>query len=149
MCEHSGTMTDSRLDDRAALAELIAQYIWALTDRDWEQWLGVFVDDAELDYSAAGGPTGSPADAVAWLQGTLTLFDLTLSQSSNLTISFEAAERATLRSMYVMTMRIPATEISELTYLQASGWYEDTAVLTSNGWRLASRREHLGYVKSA
>ena len=108
----------------------------------------MFADGAVLDYSAAGGPTGSPADAVAWLQGTLTLFDLTLSQSSNLTISFEAAERATLRSMYVMTMRIPATEGGEPTYLQASGWYEDAAVLTSSGWRLASRREHLGYVKS-
>jgi hypothetical protein len=140
--------TDSRLDDRAALAELIAQYAWALTDRAWERWLGVFTDGAVLDYSAAGGPTGSPADAVAWLQGTLTLFDLALSQSSNLTISFEAAERATLRSMYVMTMRIPATEGGEPTYLQASGWYEDAAVLTSSGWRLASRREHLGYVKS-
>ena len=130
-------MTDSRLDDRAALADLITEYAWSLTDRDWERWLGVFADDAVLDYAAAGGPTGSPSDAVAWLQGTMTLFDLALSQSSNLAISFEAAERATLRSMYVMTMRIPATEGGEPTYLQASGWYEDTAVLTPAGWRLA------------
>ena len=140
-------MIDSRLDDRAALADLVAQYAWALTDRDWDRWLGVFADGASLDYSTAGGPSGSPGDAVAWLQGTFAMFDIALSQSSNLTISFDAADRATLRSLYVMTVRIPATEGGQPTYLQASGWYEDDAVLTSAGWRLASRREHLGYVK--
>ncbi|MGD9705357.1 MAG: nuclear transport factor 2 family protein [Acidimicrobiia bacterium] len=140
-------MTDRRLDDRAALADLLADYAWSLTDQDWDRWLAVFADGATVDYSTAGGPTGSAGEAAAWLKATFAMFDVALGQGSNLTISFDADDRATLRSLYVMTMRIPATEGGQPTYLQASGWYDDVAVLTAGGWRLASRREQLCYVK--
>jgi SnoaL-like domain len=142
-------MTDARLEDRAALGELLASYSWALVDRDWDRWSGVFSDDATVDYSTAGGPAGAPADALAWLRPTLEMFDVALSQNSNLTITFDADDRASLRSLYTMTMRIPGAEGAEPTYLQASGWYDDVAVRTTAGWRLSSRREQLCYVRSA
>ena len=55
-------------------------------------------------------------------------------------------DKATVRSIYTMTMRIPG---DQPTYMQASGWYNDTIVRTSEGWRIQNRFEQLAYVKPA
>ena len=49
--------------DRTLITDLLARYSWALADRDWPTWTGVFTDDAQVDYSTAGGPVGTPQQA--------------------------------------------------------------------------------------
>jgi hypothetical protein len=76
----------------------------------------------------------------------MSMFDVSLSAGGNVAITFENDDTAKVRSVYTMTMRIPG---DQPTYMQASGWYNDTIVRTANGWLISNRFEHLAYVKPA
>jgi 3-phenylpropionate/cinnamic acid dioxygenase small subunit len=138
-------MTDQEAKDRLEIQELLARYSWALTDKDWDAWQGVFAPGATVDYGTAGGPVGSPADAAAGLSAMMAAFDVALSQSSNFVLSFETDDLATGRSMYRMLMRIPG---DPPTYMEAQGSYDDRFIRTSAGWRIQSRFENLVYVRA-
>jgi 3-phenylpropionate/cinnamic acid dioxygenase small subunit len=137
-------MSDSRADDRLAIGELMARYAWGLADRDWAAWRACFTADAHVDYTTAGGVAGTPAEAATWLEATLAMFDVSISQASNVVIDFSDDHTAAVRSMYKMTMRIPG---DAPTYMEACGYYRDTVVRTESGWLLADRFEHLLYVR--
>jgi 3-phenylpropionate/cinnamic acid dioxygenase small subunit len=131
-------------DDRWAIADLLNRYAWALADRDWDAYGTCFTPDATVDYSTAGGPVGSPAEARAWLEPTFGGFDMALSHTGNLVIDPVSAEEAKVRSLYRMTMRIAG---EPPTYIEASGGYDDTVVRTPDGWRISSRHEDLRWMK--
>ena len=132
--------------DRALITDLLSRYTWALVDRDWDAWQKAFTPDAHVDYSTAGGPVGSPAQAAETFSGMMAMFDVSLSSGGNVAITFENDDTAKVRSVYTMTMRIPG---DQPTYMQASGWYNDTIVRTANGWLISNRFEQLAYVKPA
>ncbi|MFM1751285.1 MAG: hypothetical protein RL119_247 [Actinomycetota bacterium] len=133
--------------DRALIADLMARYSWALTDRNWEAWKNLFTADAQVDYSTAGGPVGTPAQAAESFLAMMGGFDVSLSSGGNVAIDFVDADSATVRSVYTMMMRIPGADGGAPTYLQASGWYNDTVKRTGSGWRIHQRFEQLAYVK--
>ena len=130
--------------DRAHITDLLSRYTWALVDRDWQAWKGVFTADAHVDYSTAGGPVGTPSGAAETFSQMLSMFDVALSAGGNVAINFDNEDTAKVRSVYTMTMRIPG---DQPTYMQASGWYLDTIVRTAEGWKIHKRFEHLAYVK--
>ncbi|HYN34340.1 MAG TPA: nuclear transport factor 2 family protein [Ilumatobacteraceae bacterium] len=137
-------MSHVRADDRLAIGELMARYAWGLADRDWEAWLACFSAQAHVDYTTAGGIAGTPAEAATWLEATLAMFDVSISQASNIVIDFTDDDTATVRSMYKMAMRIPG---DSPTYMEACGYYRDTVVRLESRWLLADRFEHLLYVR--
>lgn len=144
-----GPMTDQEVHDRLEIAELFARYSWAMVDRDWTAWQAVFAAGATVDYSTAGGPVGTPAEAAEAFGSMMGMFDVTLSQNTNLVATFDGADRASTRSMYRMLMRIPGSgETPVHTYMEAQGEYHDTLVRTPEGWRIASRYEVLAYVRT-
>jgi ketosteroid isomerase-like protein len=135
--------------DRAHINDLLARYSWALTDRDWDRWVQIFTDDAQVDYSTAGGPVGSPKDAAETFKGMMAMFDVSISAGGNVAIEFVDADSAKVRSIYIMTLRIPGADGAQPNYMQASGWYDDVIVRTANGWRIKKRFEQLVYAKPA
>jgi 3-phenylpropionate/cinnamic acid dioxygenase small subunit len=130
--------------DRLAIGELLAAYTWALSDRDWSAWRAVFTDDAQVDYSTAGGPVCGIEEAAEWIGPTLAGFECTLSRGGNTVVTFDGDDRATVRSVYTMTMKLGG---DTPTYIEASGWYDDVVVRTSAGWKIARRVEQLVYVR--
>src|SRR5690349_12836062 len=62
------------LSDRQEIVDLITRYTRAVDTRTFEP-VDVFTDDAVLDYSAAGGPATSPAQALAWVAEMMQVFD--------------------------------------------------------------------------
>lgn len=144
-----GGAVSDRNADRWEISELLSRYAWALADRDWDAWLALFTPDARVDYTTAGGVAGTPTEAAEWLRQTFTMFDVTLSHGGNVVVDFHADDRATVRSLYKMVMRIPAAEGGQPTYMEACGWYRDTVVRSGDGWRLADRFEQLAYVRPA
>jgi hypothetical protein len=135
--------------DRALIADLLSRYTWALSDRDWDAWVEVFAPDAHVDYSTAGGPVGDPKSAAETFRGMMSMFDVSLSSGSNVTISFTDADTAKVRSMYTMMLRIPGADGAQPNYMQASGWYDDVVVRTDRGWLIKNRFEQLVYGKPA
>ena len=109
----------------------------------------IFTDDAQVDYSTAGGPVGSPKDAAETFKGMMAMFDVSISAGGNVAIEFIDADSAKVRSIYIMTLRIPGADGAQPNYMQASGWYDDVIVRTANGWRIKKRFEQLVYAKPA
>jgi 3-phenylpropionate/cinnamic acid dioxygenase small subunit len=136
--------TPDRVADRLAINELLAEYSWALSDRDWPAWRSVFTDDAHVDYSTAGGPVCGIDEAAEWIEPTLAGFERTLSHGGNTVIAFDGDDRATVRSFYRMTMKLGG---EQPTFIEASGWYDDVIVRTGAGWKISRRVEHLVYVR--
>ena len=137
-------MTEPNRNDRSEIAELLSRYAWAIADKDWTTWQTLFTEDAHVDYSTAGGIIGTPADAVAWLEPTMSMFDVCISHTGNVVVDFTDATTARVRSLYKMNMRIPG---EPPTYMEACGYYRDTVRLGSTGWLLANRFEHLLYLR--
>lgn len=133
-----------RTADRVAIGELLARYSWALADRDWSAWRAVFTDDAHVDYATAGGPVCGIDEAVGWIGSTLDGFEHTLSRGGNTVITFEDDDRAAVRSIYTMTMKLAG---DPPTFIEASGWYDDVVVRTDAGWKISERVERLAYVR--
>ena len=141
MADAADLPEDVRLaTDRVAIQELTASYMWALGDRDWGAWRRVFVDDAHLDYSTAGGPVGDVATAAAWLESTLSGFAAVVGHGADVVVRFDGDDRASVRSHYRMTMKLDG---DPPTRIEAIGWYADVVVRTATGWRIAERVEHL------
>jgi hypothetical protein len=142
-------MMDQEAKDRLEIQELLARYSWAMADKDWDAWQSVFAPGATVDYSTAGGPVGTPAEAAAALSAMMQAFDVAMSQGTNLVITFESTEQASCRSMYRMLMRLPSANPTDApTYMEAQGEYQDTLVRTLPGWRIARRYEALAYVRA-
>lgn len=135
--------------DRTLILDLLARYSWALADRDWTAWTGVFTDDAQVDYSTAGGPVGTPQQAAETFGGMMAMFDVNISSGGTVVIDFTDVDTAKVRSGYTMMMRIPGADGAQPTYMQAQGYYNDTIVRTPAGWRIRNRYEQLVYVKPA
>jgi hypothetical protein len=129
--------------DRWEISELLARYSWAASNKDWAGFRDVFVPDARIDYSSAGGPAGSLDEALAWLTPTLSIFDVAEFQGSNIVITFDGDDRAAVRSMFRTVMRIPGADGAAPTIISALGYYKDVVVRTTHGWRIHSRTEEL------
>ncbi len=137
-------MNNDRVGDQLAIRQLLATYTWALTDRDWPAWRAAFSAEATVDYSTAGGPAGPVDEAMSWIEESIGGLDKAISHGGNEVIDFVDDHTANVRSIYKMVMQIGT---DDPTYLEASGWYLDTVTLTSEGWRIAQRTEHLAYVR--
>ena len=135
--------------DRTLITDLLARYSWALADRDWTAWTAVFTGDAQVDYSTAGGPVGTPQQAAETFAGMMAMFDVNISSGGTVVIDFTDVDTAKVRSGYTMMMRIPGADGAQPTYMQAQGYCNDTIVRTPAGWRIRNRYEQLVYVKPA
>lgn len=143
---YGAPMDLQQLNDRLEINELLVRYSEALNRADWDAWKNCFTVRAHLDYTTAGGIAGTREDAVAWLAPTLSGFDMRIGRISNVLITFDTADHATVSSQYSMTMRLGAADANP-TYIEAAGWYDDTAVRTDDGWRLSARTERIAYMK--
>ena len=140
-------MDANEIAARLDIMELLAHYSDCLSARDWDRWMGLFSDDATLDYTSAGGVAGSAAAARAWLEPTMTIFDLLHYTIANITIVFDGPDRASVGSAFTGTMRIPGTDGADPTWIATGGNYRDIVKRTQEGWRIASRVERFGFAR--
>ena len=83
-----------RLADRAAIQDLATAYAYAVDDRDWTRWEALFLPDALVDYTSAGGIAGTPAEVAAWMPGAMAIFAFCLHTTSTHEIRFTGPDRA-------------------------------------------------------
>lgn len=148
MIGYVAPMDLQQLSDRAEIGDLLLQYSEALNRADWDTWRAVFADGAHLDYTTAGGIAGTVDEAIAWLSPTFSMFDMRIGRIANVIVTLhDDGDGATVSSQYSMLMRIPAQADGAPTYIEAAGWYDDTATRTPAGWRLTARTERMAYMR--
>jgi hypothetical protein len=132
-------MDDSRRDDRAAIADLTIAYAYAVDERDWAAFEGLFTPDAAIDYTSSGGIAGRPAEVAAWMPDALSLFTWTMHSVSTHRIVFDGPDRA--HGSLHCCARHGLEWKGGPERMEVDVVYEDVYVRTSAGWRFEARDE--------
>lgn len=128
-----------RVADHLAIQDLATAYAHALDDRDWDRWAALFTPEARIDYTAAGGIAGTPAELRAWMPGALAVFTFTLHTTATHEIRFTGADTATGR-VHVFNRNGAEWEgVSEI--VDVSAVYHDAYRRAGDAWRITSRAE--------
>lgn len=129
----------ARVADHLAIQDLATAYSHALDDRDWVRWEALFTPDARIDYTAAGGIAGTPAEVRAWLPGAMAIFTFTLHTAATHEIRFTGADAATGRVHVFNRNGVEWEGAAEI--FDVSAVYDDTYRRVGDGWRIAGRIE--------
>jgi SnoaL-like domain len=82
----------NRLEDRAAISDVVIRYATGADTRDWDLYASCFADPCEYDFSSfsGGGPNTMPVALwVTAVKGTLLGFDVTQHLSTNHVFTFD------------------------------------------------------------
>ena len=133
-----------QLADRAAIEDLATAYAYAMDDRDWPRWEALFLPDAHIDYTSAGGIAGSPAEVAAWMPEAMAAFTFCLHTTTTHEIRFTGADRAMGR-VHVFN-RNGVVRKGQREFVDVGAVYHDTYARAGEAWRFASRVEHTTYL---
>ena len=131
--------SQQEIADRLGIDDLLTRYAWAIDDKDWDALATVFTEDARIDYTSAGGISGTRDDVVAWLAETLSAFPMTQHMVTTRQVTLDG-DRATARSMLFNPMGLSDGE-GGLRVFYTGGVYRDRLRRTSDGWRIEERTE--------
>lgn len=133
-----------RLADIRAIEDLAIAYANALDTRDWARWESLFVPDAEIDYTSAGGISGNPAELAAWLPGAFAAFEWCMHSMSTHEITFDDDDHAT-GTIHVLN-RNGVTHEGVPEIFDVGAVYHDAYVRVGDLWRFSRRFEHTLYL---
>jgi hypothetical protein len=140
-----GTVRDiARLADVMAIEDLATSYAYAVDDRDWPRWEALFLPDAHIDYTSAGGIAGSPSELAAWMPDAIAAFEFCLHTTSTHEVRFTAPDRAAGR-VHVFN-RNGVHWDGRFEIVDVGAVYADTYSRVGDTWRIASRIEHTIYI---
>ena len=110
--------------ERRAVVETLLRYCTAIDTRNWELLGDVFLPNARVDYSGAGGPVLSGAEAGPWLENRMSEFKVLQHFMSNIHVRQEGDEvRATA---YVLAVHGHEDE-GTMRFFDLGGEYQDFA----------------------
>jgi hypothetical protein len=150
MSDRSGVDQDGLVHDPGGVADVLAiqdlatSYAHAVDDRDWQRWEALFLPDALIDYTSAGGIAGSPAELAAWMPDALAVFEFCLHSTSTHEIRLTGPDTAIGR-VHVFN-RNGARWDGEPEIVDVGAVYEDTYARDGDRWRFASRVERTTYI---
>jgi hypothetical protein len=128
-----------RVADHLAIQDLATAYAHAVDDRDWARWEALFTPDAHIDYTAAGGIAGTPAEVGAWMPGAMAIFTFTLHTTATHEIRFTGPDTATGRVHVFNRNGVEWEGAAEI--FDVSAVYEDTYRRVGDAWRISGRTE--------
>ncbi|MFN3220164.1 MAG: nuclear transport factor 2 family protein [Acidimicrobiales bacterium] len=152
-------MDITEIGDRLEIGQLLVRYVDAIDTKDWDLLDTVFTPDARLDYTSSGGPdaAGDYPTMKAWLQTQLAMFPMTQHLLGQSAITFEGTgddRVARCRTLFHNPMGAPVNDAGTfdlegkgIGVFTVGGWYRDTCVPTSDGWRIAEKIEDQAFMR--
>jgi len=136
-------LSAKEMSDRLEIQDLFTRYCFAIDDRDWDALDDMFTADAQIDYTATGGSSGSLPEMKEWLAQALAPFTMSQHMVSlpRLEIS---GDTATSRMILFNPMMMEDADGNQSTFF-VGVWYHDTLVHTAAGWRISHRSQKLAY----
>ena len=134
---------DIEVTDRLAIQDLIARYAVIVDDRNYDALDDLFTPDARIDFTAFGGPVGSPAEIKTFLAANLAIFSRT-QHMMGLPVITVHGDRATARTPCNNPMLLTEADGASKVWLIGL-WYDDSLVRTEAGWRFSARRQERCY----
>lgn len=135
-------ISHQELSDRIEIQDLLAAYSDAIDSRNYEALDDVFLADAIIDYTEAGGIRGSLPEVKLYLDKALKPF-ASMQHMLGLPRIKITGDAATARTTLFNPMVVPSDSGTQVFFVGL--WYVDELTRTDAGWRIASRREELSY----
>ena len=132
-----GDLSAREVSDRLLIREVLDAYAAAVDTRDWELLASLCAADAVLDYSAYGGPKGSVAEAVAWIDQALSRIAVSQHLVTNVRIAIDG-DTATSQC-YLFSPLGASTDGGGMRVFLVGGYYNDRLRRTQDGWRIVER----------
>jgi len=126
-----------RLLARQAIQDTLVRYAHALDSRQTELFDDVFLADADLDYTAAGGIRGDRAALRGWLGTAMARFDSWQHLLSNFIIDTDGETATTTTSCYNPLQGRHADGSGHVVHTGCH--YLDQLRKTPAGWRITKR----------
>jgi hypothetical protein len=131
-----------RLVDKDEIVDLVHRYSYAVDHKLHDEIAALFTEDCVLDYGAGIAPPAHGRTAVRAMFGAdrdpsedRPGFVVTSHHNANVLVTFDSDDRAIVRTSVYAWHRT-----SHGTTPRVWGYYDDVAVRTPDGWRLAERR---------
>ena len=127
--------------DFRQIEQVLYTYAWMVDKREWKLIDQVFTPEATIDYSSTGGPERLPhREALEWLDTALAPWPINLHHITNIMPQIEG-DRARCRCYFQAPMGRPKAGggFFAQDIVTNAGFYHDTLVRTSRGWRIAER----------
>lgn len=131
------------ISDRAEITDLIVRYTRAIDRQEWAELDAMFTRDAEVDYSAFGGVTGSLERAKEFLAESMPVFSKTQHMVGLPAIRVDG-DRATAVTPCHNPMLMGAGKDARI--MICSLWYHHELERTSDGWRIRRLSEERNYM---
>ncbi|MDX2274584.1 MAG: nuclear transport factor 2 family protein [Hyphomonadaceae bacterium] len=131
-------MSQTAMADVLEIQALLATYVFALDEKDFDALDSVFTPDASFDYTATGGVTGDWKTIKPWLQAALARFPVTQHLVGLPRIRLDG-DKATCATMLFNPMLVKHNGKDVLFFIGAT--YRDDLVRTKEGWRITRRVE--------
>lgn len=128
-----------RVADHLAIQDLATAYAYAVDDGDWARWQALFTPDARIDYTAAGGIVGTPAEVAAWMPTAMAIFTFSLHTTATHEIRFTGPDTATGRVQVFNRNGVDWEGVAEI--FDVSAIYADTYQRVGDAWRISGRTE--------
>ncbi len=110
-----------------------------MDDHDWVRWEQLFVPEAVVDYTSAGGIAGTPGEVVRWLPDAMALFTFHLHTAATHEIGFSDCDHAEGRLQVFNRGGVEWEGQHEI--VDVSAIYHDTYVKVGETWLFSSRVE--------
>jgi len=124
-----------RLIDKDQIIDLVHEYSYCVDHRLYDQVVELFTEDCVVDYAPGITPVHSRARLREMFGHPRGGFAATSHHNANVLVTFDGADRALVRTaVYAWHKR------SDGITPQLWGYYHDTVVRLSEGWRIAHRQ---------
>lgn len=143
------------ITDRLAVVEVLHRFAAGLDRRDWALYRSVFTDEIELDYSSYRPTNIGTWRADDWVARARQVFpglDATAHSVTNAIVELDgdtARISAYVRADHALVE--PSTDGdpagARTRVYTVCGRYEDRLVRTADGWKIAAKALHVGWVE--
>lgn len=143
----TGPLTSTELSDIYAIERLLSDYAVALNQRDWDGYRSLFMDDAVVDYTSAGGIRGSVAEVSVWVADAFKAFPISQLYITDKRIELRGLTATGESSFFEIALRPDGSGDQESLFV--GGTYVDEFSKGPEGWRFQARTEQLGWTHGA
>jgi 3-phenylpropionate/cinnamic acid dioxygenase small subunit len=126
----------SEEDDRAAITDVLVRYATAIDRRDWPLFGTCFTEDCTSDYGAAIGEWSNREDLTAFMVSAHANMGHTMHRMTNLVVAVDG-DSGTGRTYVHVILQLDRE--NPTTVYETFGFYDDTFVRATDGWRIAER----------
>lgn len=136
-------LSAQEISDRFEIQDLVYRYADIIDQRRFDELQDVFSDDAQIDYTAVGGPKGDKQSTIAFLKKALPAFKCYQHLNANVQINVHG-DTATGRVMCFNPQELMLGK-DKSQFFMLGLWYNDEYVRTAQGWRMRKRTEVMSW----